>query len=364
MANSDRSRTIPSHQAALRRAQQFGHHLSRISVHASSQKDAQPLEGTRVPFAFPPLLQAKLAMSQPMISPQRIQAVTPNSGGIMMIQRAKTNNANKSKTKKKREAGLKLIRQGGIFKATGRPGFRSHVKSLSAELYYHETGRDVRTKNLQTEDLASPHRFPFADIRKNTELFLNGKEDAADFQRWTNRLLNASTKKVNRLAKQQKLDDPEVQKWQKVDTQVKQARDELVQAKAAYDKQADSSTQTALEAAGKKFITELNSLPGNVASLGPHSTVNNPVRDRGHLNVERGRTMTRNGRSRTRYELSPMSRAASRMSPHRYSKGIATNTSEKKIILVDGRVKSIKQIKRRDRRYLKKHKRSAVKRFT
>jgi len=202
---------------------------------------------------------------------------------------------------------------------SSRPGFSSRDYRLAKGTHSLTTGTNQQDLSLRDNDLAMPHRFPYADIRDNVMRFVNGTEGEADLIRWTDRLIEATRKRgqLNQASDASQSTsllptgyDDDVQLQITTATAARAAL--IAKSKAAS---ADLSAET------NALIKALNSLHGNIPDLGPHNTVNNPVSNRIHLSSN---------------PMSPGTQAALAMTPDRAGRGIATTEDDGMVVTTDG----------------------------
>lgn len=213
-----------------------------------------------------------------------------------------------------------------------RPNFSSIAYKLAKITYAIQTGTDQSSLSPSDEDLAMPHRFPYAGIELGVSLFITGKESATDLERWTDRLYDATEERRD-------LNLPEIKNkgeraWylQRVNEQLaelKNARGALIAARNNGD---SLSLNTPVV---QRLLKAANNMHGNIPDYGPHSKVNIPVSNRLHLHVDKPSTWDPNDDDRVA-PLSPGSSRAIAMSPHRVPKGIAFDRSGKYLVTTDG----------------------------
>jgi hypothetical protein len=251
-----------------------------------------------------------------------------------------------------RAVGRMLMRQ-FTRKDFKRPNFASAVYTSATRMHNVRLRASLDPKNpeLSKRNLAVPHRFPWKALRDNTLNFLNGVETEADFKRWTSRMLEEGSddvdrsilKRVTRLTAKRKkhLQQKGSSVWDDevldIDQQIKDLRD----VKDRLEDSADlalvarakliatftdytnaNATRADVVSAGSTFLQAMNNFYANVPDLGPHRGVNNPVRERMHLNIsETG-------------ELSPFSARMLEMTPGRVE-GVAT-TENQEVVTTTG----------------------------
>lgn len=199
-----------------------------------------------------------------------------------------------------------------------RPSFPKKAYTLAKGTASVQSGKDMSDISLSDNDLALPHRMPFSDIRRSVLLFGNGTETSLDLVRWTDRLVKATEmRKLLNLKWDVKGLLPEGYE-EMVDEQIEEfneERDRVVKLWSAPKTKKDLSLLAPL-------LYKANSLHGNIPDLGSHSTNNVRVSNRIHSHFERG-------------SMTPGTKAAYEMSPHRIAKGVATTKGNKEIVTVD-----------------------------
>lgn len=207
---------------------------------------------------------------------------------------------------RKPKTAVKFSKTGGVSK---RPAFNANAKTF-ARLNHNEQPDAIQVTgrtNLTTINAAMPHRMSWKDIRDNTAKFVKREDSRSDFERWTDRFIEAGSEKLSQLDKGSALR-----------TAAKKSHVEFQATRDAFMRDPKDERKRA------RFEKSANQYFANVPDLGPHNGVNNVVGERAHLNViERGRSRTRTA-DPTR-DLSPMSRRVVDMSPGRLS-GVAVNS--------------------------------------
>ncbi|HXC55046.1 MAG TPA: DUF4157 domain-containing protein [Rhizomicrobium sp.] len=211
-----------------------------------------------------------------------------------------------------------------------RPNFPKSSYKLAAIAYGIETGTDQTDMKPSEENLAMPHRFPYAAIQSSTNAFISGNENATDLDRWSGRLRTATVLRLKRnLPKLSGSDKTYYKKT--IETQLKdfdEARDALKKSVAKGDSLdlASPVVQT--------FMKFTNALHGNIPDYGPHEGVNIQVSDRLHLHFDSDGTMT------------PGSLAAGSMTPTRVPKGVAYTSDDEYLVTTDGKKVSVNDLKK------------------
>jgi hypothetical protein len=212
---------------------------------------------------------------------------------------------------------VKFSKSGGVSK---RPVFNANAKAFARLNHNEQPGAEpvTRKTNLNNLNAAMPHRMSWKDIRDNTARFASRKESPTDFERWTDRFIEAGAEKISHLDKGSALH--KAAKTSHAEFQVR--RDAFMRDRGNPKKR-------------ELFEKSANQYFANVPDLGPHFGVNNVVGELAHLNVvERGRGRIRSPSDHTR-EFTPMSRRVLDMSPGRLS-GVAV-TSGGELIDVRGK---------------------------
>jgi hypothetical protein len=201
-----------------------------------------------------------------------------------------------------------------------RPNFFKSSYWLGAVTREIQTGEDQSNLKPADENLALPHRHPYKAIETSTDLFLSGKEDAADLYRWTDRLIVATKKRRDINRKQIK----NKKKRERYEETVEDQLDGMERARKRFKKEVESGKSLDLSSSTtQEFLKYTNALHGNVPDYGPHAGVNIQVSDRTHLNVQEDGTLT------------PGSFAAGSMSPHR-GRGVARTNDGQYIVTTSG----------------------------
>ncbi len=204
---------------------------------------------------------------------------------------------------------------------TKRPNFPTESYDLAKAVGSVCQGEDLRDVGLADEDLALPHRFPYADIKSNIMKFASGTEGEADLVRWTNRLSKATQERKDLSTGMDTDDYLPTDYGDRCDRQVtdfETARKALIDEQKAKGPLPDSDPKV------HGFVSLANSMHGNIPDLGPHSSVNTRVSDRGHPHFHS------DGRA------SPGTRAMLSMSPTRFGKGLAYDESGQYLVTTDG----------------------------
>jgi len=209
-----------------------------------------------------------------------------------------------------------------------RPAFPKQTYDLAKATASVQSGEDMSGISLGDRDLAVPHRMPFADIRDSIARFGTGEESGADLKRWTDRILDA-TEKRRQLNLEADSDDLLPDDYaDMVDAQMEKfiaERDDIIK------QWEDPSIRDMADL--KRLLVMANSLHGNVPDLGPHTTNNIPTSNRVHLHyLPQG-------------PMSPGSKAAMNMSPHRIKKGISTTSDGQFVVTTDSRRVPVTDVK-------------------
>ena len=212
-------------------------------------------------------------------------------------------------------------------------------------------GTDLGGKSLQSADMALPHRMSWKDLRDNVLKFTIGLDSEASLMRWTDRLVLATEERI-KLYESDGLDRQNLDSIKKRLDEFKIARGQFLQcldtrAQELSSGKDDPGTLKLLEASQAKFLALINQIPGNVPDIGPHKSVNNPVRERAHLHVESG-------------SLTPASQATASMTPGRLSKGIATTSDKEHLVTTVGTIVPISSLPTDQQQKIKRHSRSSV----
>jgi hypothetical protein len=214
-----------------------------------------------------------------------------------------------------------------------RPNFSSIAYKLAKITYGIQTGVDQSGMSPSDDDLAMPHRFPYAGIELSTALFISGKEDDNDLKRWTGRLYNATVERAK--ANVPHIKDKTTLDWYKKSVQAQ--LDELNSAVAAIIlAKAKGESMTLKSPVVQRLLKAANNMHGNIPDYGPHSTVNIPVSNRLHLHVEKPSDWDEDDED-MQAPMSPGSYWAAQMSPHRVDKGVAYDDDGEMVIGTDGR---------------------------
>ncbi|WP_157125672.1 hypothetical protein [Pandoraea norimbergensis] len=208
-----------------------------------------------------------------------------------------------------------------------RPTFPKRAYTLAKGTASVQSGKDMSDISLSDNDLALPHRMPFADIRRSVVLFATGLETPSDLIRWTDRLVTATEqrKEINLKADVKGLLPKGYEEM--VDEQI--AEFEAERARVVKIWEAPKSKKDV--ALVRTLLAKANSLHGNIPDLGSHSTNNIRVSDRLHARFVDN-------------QMSPGTKAAFAMSPGRIGKGVATTKDKKGIVTVDNRSVPVSQV--------------------
>ncbi len=195
-----------------------------------------------------------------------------------------------------------------------RPNFSTDVYRFAviAHNHFQEDDIDPDDPKLSGSNAAVPHRMPWADLRRNVELYINGTETASDLRRWTDRFIEAAKADIDILKTGKSKKKAARKELDRLIAHINASTDDILDLRK---KLCNAKSKKEKIAAATLFLKELNNYFPNVPDLGPHRGVNIQVSDRGHLNVFGKR------------DLSPMSERVLDMSPHRLEKGIAVTQS-------------------------------------
>lgn len=287
-----------------------------------------------------------------------------------------------------------------------RPGFTTAGKK-SAYLHHNLFSEsdftvDINKPGLTDVNGAMPHRYPWFGIRESTKKFVKGTEDEDDFNRWTDRFVNAGEEKIEETKEEMEATSTKLEEGKEEIKRIKKRlnkakkkkeKDELgeklkrrkkrrkslkerdedlkellkyqeISQKDFVDARDELVGDTTDTGNRKEFLKHANSFHANVSGIGPHKGCNNPVRENLHLNLRKSRRDKgddeKRGRKRKR-SLSPGSRAASEMSPTRVS-SVATD-NDGNIITVTGEAINPKKLHRKDRKKVNKHGTKVIKSF-
>ena len=177
-----------------------------------------------------------------------------------------------------------------------RPGFTSAAKQSAYRFHnaFNATDShpavDPHKPQLPSLNAAMPHRMSFDSIRENA-MALGNKDAPADFERWTDRFLDAGDQRLDTIKAHEGTGG-------KLYQSAAASQDAFRETRDSFMTQPSQSTL-------KGFVRQANSFHANVPDIGPHLGVNNPVQHHPHLHVRDDNT------------LSPMSAAVAAMSPQR-----------------------------------------------
>ncbi|HEV7842412.1 MAG TPA: hypothetical protein VGO69_01885, partial [Pyrinomonadaceae bacterium] len=219
-------------------------------------------------------------------------------------------------------------------------GFTSTAYTLGKSVHALKTGKLDPNLSLKDENLALPHRISFDDLKTNVKLFTEGKENEKDLERWTDRMVESTKKRKTMSETSTNSNLLSSDYGKKVDKQVTEVvkkrqrlMDDKKQGTVSFD---DKVTQD--------FLSSLNSLHGNIPDLGPHTTINIPVSNRGHMNIKNDGSM------------SPGTETLVNMSPHRLKRGIATTSDNTHLVTTEGTAVPILKLPQHILDKLNKHK--------
>jgi hypothetical protein len=220
-----------------------------------------------------------------------------------------------------------------------RPGFPKPSEKVGKIGYALQTGRKAEDIKPADENLAMPHRFPYAAIQSSTLEFIEGREDEADLERWSDRLLRATEER--RDITLPKLKGTEKAYYKKT---IEEQILEFSQARIELEKSvANGDSLTLTSPVVQRFLKITNGLHGNIPDYGPHEGVNIQVSDRLHLHFHDDGTLT------------PGSRAAGSMTPKRVPKGIAYTKDKGYLVTTDGKKVAVSDLKKLIAQQLSKH---------
>lgn len=213
-----------------------------------------------------------------------------------------------------------------------RPNFSSIAYKLAKITYGIQTGMDQSGLSPSDDDLAMPHRFPYAGIELSTALFISGKENDSDLKRWTDRLYNATVER-------RKLNLPHIATKAESQWYNKAVQDQLDELKnavsAIISAKKKGEAMTLHTPVVQRLLKAANNMHGNIPDYGPHSKINIPVSNRLHLHAEAPDEDMQEDDDWT-VPLTPGSYEAGQMSPHRIPKGIAHDDDGEYMIGTDG----------------------------
>jgi Domain of unknown function (DUF4157) len=230
-----------------------------------------------------------------------------------------------------------------------RPGFTSTSKQsafLSHNLFSDSSFEvNLKQPRLPSHNAAMPHRMSWKAIRDSTWRFMDGEEDATDFERWTDRFIKAGREKIRKTERaihraRRDRDRDRVEDLEMLLEKQERSQEDFVDARDALLRRQSSSRE-------RDFLRQANSFHANVPDLGPHFGVNNPVGEHTHLHLVRSRHRKR------KRSPSPMSRRVLDMSPERLPDLAVTRDEE--IITVTGETFSRRKLRHRHRHRFKKH---------
>jgi hypothetical protein len=229
-----------------------------------------------------------------------------------------------------------------------RPGFPAYAYRLSKISYSLETGKDETGISLEDENLAMPHRFPYAAIQASVDAYLKGTETALDLERWSERIVVATEKTLKnnqpKLKAHKTLSQADkdfyVAKIAKQIKAIRDARNALIQQKGL------ASTLSLQSPAAQRFLSLINAAHGNISGLGRHVGTNVEVGARIHPHFVAGMA-------------TPGTKAALSQTPGR-TRGVATTPNRTRVVTTDSRAIDPSTIATPDRYRLKSQTMSAT----
>jgi hypothetical protein len=230
---------------------------------------------------------------------------------------------------------------------------------------------DEKKPKISAANAAMPHRMSWNDINESVEKFADGNETDMDFDRWSNRFLDAGKEKIDAVNDEvddleDEIDDLEAdietkknkKKLDKKDKkELKAMEDELEEKEERKEKlerlhEMQETSQDAFREARddfeknptasnrKEFEKQANSFHANVPDFGPHFGVNNPVSEHAHLHLPKTKSSaTKKKNKKRKRSPSPMTRRVLTMSPGRISTIAATqdpNSGDTMILTTTG----------------------------
>lgn len=214
-----------------------------------------------------------------------------------------------------------------------RPNFSTTAYSLAKVTYGLQTGKNQSGLKPSQKDLAMPHRFPYSGIERSVALYISGKEDDTDLERWTDRLYQATVERET--LNLQQITGKTQRDW--YINAVREQLDELKNAVAALEQaKGKGETLDLYSTVVQRMLKAANNMHGNIPDYGPHTTVNIPVSNRIHVHVERPSDWDEDDDS-MKAPLSPGSNYAMMMSPQRVPKGVAFDDEGSYLVGTDGR---------------------------
>ncbi|WP_307205109.1 hypothetical protein [Paenibacillus harenae] len=254
-----------------------------------------------------------------------------------------------------------------------RPGFttaskRAAFASTSRDPKYGVTIGNYRKPKLKEINGAMPHRMSYNDIRNNAQKLVEGKETAADFNRWTDRFITAGKEKIEK-RKQEQAGNDSAGKLKQLIADMEESQRDFI---SARDKLAANPTDNSVF---KAFIKQANSFHANVPDVGPHLGVNNPVQENAHMHVEtveepQNKSMETEEEGEEKADKTPappkltrrlsiMSSQVRRMSIGRIS--AYPYDAKGNLITTDGSTVSLDELPEEDRDAIKQHPKKTVK---
>ncbi|PTS87754.1 hypothetical protein DBR17_05425 [Sphingomonas sp. HMWF008] len=228
-----------------------------------------------------------------------------------------------------------LLEQFGRVASDGktRPNFSSIAYKLAKIAYGVQTGVDQSGLSPSDDNLAMPHRFPYASIELSVGLYISGAEDNVALERWTGRLYKATEERRD-ITLPQITDSDERAYYQKqIAAQLDELRAAVVQLETAKAKGEALTLKTPVV---QRMLKAANNMHGNIPDFGPHSDINVPVSNRLHVHVLRPDDWDSDDDD-LEAPPTPGSYYALQMSPHRVPKGLAYDSGGDFLVGTDGR---------------------------
>lgn len=164
-----------------------------------------------------------------------------------------------------------------------RPNFSSLKRGaakLEAEIALNKSLE--KKYNLAEHDLAAPHRIPYSYLRDLVSSDNPQKKTPDDFLQKIKSMFNASKTYEKALSNVKNV--KVAQKCTTLAGLYKQTRENAEKAFNSYEKDKSNANPQTLKKLKETLVKSLNNLASNAPGLGPHTTTNLPVLDRGHLN--------------------------------------------------------------------------------